>query len=247
MKYSVDLGKLVPWTKTGLGMPPDAEFSLSDERSKELLAQVAKGDRERPLMELLAAYGPEMRGIFAGRVQDAGEMEEAENEFWIKVVQIAGKYEGKAPVKHWLSAIAMRLAITAHRRMDRRRRFVAYRAEIAAKMRNAGEDDDVDLERLADQDAVAEARELTPCEVLEQEELAEEARRVVKAFLDSLSAEVAAAIVRRAVDGIDFMAQTGKASQAYGLRQQVSQAYRKMRQQVPSDLRRSLLEVYRGV
>ena len=241
MKGGFDSGNLVSYARDGLGMAPEAEFSLSDGRAKELLAQIAKGDQEQPFMELVAAYGREMRGIFAGRVKDAGEMEEVENEFGIKVVQIAGKYEGKAPVKCWLSVMAKRLAIAADRRMHRRSQFVSYQAEITAKMRDVGEEDDVDLESLADKDAVAEERERTPCEVLEQEELAKEAHQVVKTFLGSLAAETAEAVVRRVVEGIDFLAQTGKGSQAYDLRQQVSRAYRKMRQQVPPALQQALV------
>lgn len=41
-----------------------------------------------------------MRRILAAHIKDAGEVEEAENEFWAKVVQIAGKYAGKSPVSH---------------------------------------------------------------------------------------------------------------------------------------------------
>ena len=39
----------------------DAEFSISEERARELLAQIAGGDVDRPFMELVAAYGQEMR------------------------------------------------------------------------------------------------------------------------------------------------------------------------------------------
>lgn len=70
---------------------------------------------------------------------------------------------------------------------------MAYRAEMAAKMRDAGKEDDLDLERLAGKDVVVEERMLTPDEVLEQEELAKEAHRVVTSFLGSLDAETAEA------------------------------------------------------
>lgn len=70
---------------------------------------------------------------------------------------------------------------------------MAYRSEMAAKMPDAGKEDDLDLERLADKDAVVEERMLTPDEVLEQEELAKEAHRVVTSFLGSLDAETAEA------------------------------------------------------
>ena len=41
-----------------------------------------------------------MRDVFAAHIKDAGEMAEAENELWTKVVQNAGKYNDKSPVKH---------------------------------------------------------------------------------------------------------------------------------------------------
>lgn len=42
----------------------------------------------------------QMRDVFAAHIKDAGEMAEAENELWTKVVQNAGKYNDKSPVKH---------------------------------------------------------------------------------------------------------------------------------------------------
>ena len=176
MKGDFDLGNLVHWAKDDLGLALDADFSISDERAKELMAQMAKtGNMDKPFMELVAAYGTQMRGILAARIRDAGEVEDAENEFWAKIVQIAGNYNDKWPVKHWLSAIAKNQAISVYRRQCRRSKLVAYRAEMVSKMLDSGEEDDVDLERLADQDAVAEYRPLTPYEVLEQEELAKAA------------------------------------------------------------------------
>lgn len=182
------------------------EFSIPEEQARELRAQIAETENmEKPFMELVAAYGNQMRRILvAARVLDEAELEAEENDFGAKIVQIAGKYGGKSPVKRRLSVIAKRQAIAAYRRLSRRNRFVAYRAERASKMRGAGEENDLDLERLADKDAVAEARMLAPDEVLEQEELAKVARQVVMTFLGSLDAETAQAITRNKVEGIAF-------------------------------------------
>ena len=248
MKDGFDSGKLVPWARDGLGLAWDAEFSISDERARELLAQIAKGDQDWPFMELAAAYGNQMRRILAGRVRDKAELEDVEQDFWVAVVQNAGKYGGKSPVAHWLSVIAMRQAINWHQRQVRRIQLVAYRSEMASKMRDDGEEDDLDLERLADHDAIAEGRPLSPDEVLEQEELSEEARRVVKAFLDFVDAETAEAVVRNKVEGIPFEAWAKRTGKVGGstLKMRVSRAYRKMRKKVPTILRRTLVHVYRG-
>ncbi len=111
---------------------------------------------------------------------------------------------------------------------------------------DGGEEDD--LESLADKDAVAKYRPLTLDEVGEQEELAEEARWVVMSFLGSLDEETKAAIIRNKVDEITFEVwakRTGKDGEAR-LRTKISRAYRKMRQKVPPDLRRALVQVYQG-
>lgn len=229
-----DWGNLVHWARLDLDLPLDEEYFILDEKARKMLAQIAKtGTIDQPLMELVAAYGPQMRRIFAARVKDAGEMEEAENEFWTTVVQNAGKHGGMSPVSHWLAAIAKRQAISAYRRMRRRTKWEVSRMPTEAESRNAWE--------------YADELMLTPDEVLEQEELAREARRVVTSFLGSLDAETAESIIRNKVDGITFEAwakRTGKSVEL--LRMRVSRAYRQMRKRVPLDLRRALVHVYRG-
>ena len=203
---------------------------------------------DEPFLILVAAFGRQMRGILGARLKIWAELPDEENKFWLKVVQNAGKYAGKAPVVRWLSVIAMRKAINSYCRQDRRSEFVAYRSEMAVKMPEDGEKDDLDLEQLADKDAVAEERLLTPDEVLEQEELAKEAHRVVTSSLGSLDAETAEAVVRNKVDGITFEVwakRTGKSGES-ALKMRVSRAYQKMRKRVPPNLRRSLVHVYRS-
>ena len=97
---------MVHWARDDLGLALDAEFSISEERARELLAQIAKtGTMDRLFMELAAAYGDEMRRIFAARVRNETELEAEEQDFWSKIVQITGKYGGRFPVKHWLAKI----------------------------------------------------------------------------------------------------------------------------------------------
>ena len=145
---------------------------------------------DAPFLILGVAYGTQIRRIFAARIQDAGEMDEAENEFWSKVVQRSGEYAGKAPVEHWLTKIAKNQARNALRSQVRRTKWVAYRAEMASKMRDAEE--------------YADEQVLTPGEILAQEELAKEAHQVVTTFLGSLDAETAEAVVRNKVEGNHF-------------------------------------------
>ena len=160
-KGDFDWGNLVHWARLDLGLPLDADYSISEERARELMAQIAAAeDKDRPLMELVAAYGNQIRRILAAHVKDAGEMENAEQEFWTTVVQNAGKYVKARPVKRWLSVIAKRQAIAAYRRLHQRMKRVLFRAEMVAKMRDDGEQDDLDLESLADE-SIAALRSIT--------------------------------------------------------------------------------------
>lgn len=172
---------MIHWARDDLGLALDAEFSIPEEQAQEMRAQIAETENmDKPFMELVAAYGNQMRRILvAARVLDEAELEAEENDFWAKIVQIAGKYGGKSPVNRWLSVIAKRQAIAAYRRLSRRNRFVAYRAEMSAKMRDAGEEDDLDLEGLADE-SIAASRSIQPDEAMEQEENKAAARRLVR-------------------------------------------------------------------
>ena len=102
-------------------MALDAEFSIPDERARELLAQMAaeREAKDRSFMELVAACGRQLRRILAAHTMDSSEIESGEQEFWAKVVQIAGKYVEDRPVKHWLSVIARKQALNAQWRMKR--------------------------------------------------------------------------------------------------------------------------------
>ena len=91
MKGDFDFGHLVCWSRQSLGIAPYAEFSISEERAKELMAQISKGDKYRPFMELVAVYGNQMRRILAARMLDKIELEAAEQDFWLKIVQYAGE------------------------------------------------------------------------------------------------------------------------------------------------------------
>ena len=66
MKGDFDWGNLVHWAKDDLGLALDEEFSISDERARELLAQIAAGDVEKPFTELSEAYGHHVRRICGG-------------------------------------------------------------------------------------------------------------------------------------------------------------------------------------
>ncbi len=108
-------------------------------------------DVNRPFLTLVAAYGQDMRRILAARVLDESELELEEQEFWSKVVQHAGKYVEGSPVKHWLAVIARNQALNAQRRLNNRMKVVLFRAEMASRMRDDKEDDD--LERSEDRAA----------------------------------------------------------------------------------------------
>ena len=239
MKGDFDWGNLVHWARLDLGLPLDADYSIPDEYAREMLAQIAEtGTMDRPLMELVAAYGTQMRRIFAARIKDAGEMEAAENEFWEKVVQSAGKYGGESPVVHWLSVIAKRQAISAYRRLSRRNRFVASLAEMASKMRDAREVDDLDLESLTDKDAAVEERPATPDKVLEQEELAKAAHRLAR-YLEQSEDRATRLIFRRYIEGASYKQMAREEhTTCSNMRTRVSRAIASSRQ--------TLIDVYQG-
>lgn len=101
---------------------------------------------------------------------------------------------------------------------------------------------------MRDAEKYADERMLTPDEVLEQEELAKEAHRVVTSFLGSLDAKTAEAIIRNKVDGITFEAlakRTGRVGKAC-LKMRIRRAYQKMRKKVSLDLRQALVHEYQG-
>ena len=239
MKGDFDWGNLVHWARDDLGLALDADYSISDERARELLAQIAKTRKmEKPLMELVAAYGNQIRRILGARVLDKTELEAEENDFWERVVQIAGKYNGKIPVKSWLSVIASRRAIDAYRRLHRRMKRVLYRAEMAAKMRDAGEKDDLDLDRLADE-SIAALRSVQPDESMEQEENKEAARRLFR-FLERSEDRAMRLIFRRYIEGASYeqMAREEHTT-CSNMRTRVSRAIASRRQ--------TLIDVYQGV
>ena len=214
----------------------DAEFSISDERARELLAQIAAGD-EDCFEELVAAFGRQMRRILAARVRDKTELEDVEQDFWITVVQRAGKYGGEGPVNRWLSVIASRLGIASYRRLRRRQDRVVFRAEMAAKMPDAGEQDDLDLESLADE-SIAALRSIQPDEAMEREERKEAMRRLVR-FLYQSEDRAMRLIFRRYIEGASCKQMAVEEHITYSyMRQLVSSAMASMRQ--------TLIDVYQG-
>ena len=206
MKGDFDFGNLVHWARDDLGIALDADFSISVDQAKDLMAQIARGNDDSSFIKLMDAFKDHVHRIFKNRLLDARDVEENENEFWTKIWRKADKYDGRDPVEHWLSVIAKNQARNAFRSQIRRMKHVEFLSEIAAKMPDFGEEDDLDLEMLADEHAIAEERSLTPYKILEQEELAKEARRVMISFLGSLDAETAEAIIRNKVDGITYEA-----------------------------------------
>ncbi len=239
MKGDFDWGNLVHWAKDDLELALDEEFSISEERAKELLAQIAETRKmEKPLMELVAAYGNQIRRILAARVLDKTELEAEENDFWAKIVHIAGNYGGRSPVKHWLSVIAKRQAIDSHRRLRRRMKRVVFRAEMASEMLDAGEKDDLDLESLADE-SIAALRSVQPDEAMEQEEKEAAADRLVR-YLEQSEDSATRLIFRRYIEGASYEQMVEEEhTTCSNMRRRVSRAIASRRQ--------TLIDVYQGV
>ena len=57
MEEKAGYGKIDSWARQSPGISPDTDFSISEERAKELPAQMAKGDVDQPFLTLASAYG----------------------------------------------------------------------------------------------------------------------------------------------------------------------------------------------
>lgn len=68
MREELGHGSLDAWARDDLRISPDADYSIPDKEARKLLAQMAKGDVERPFLTLVAAYGDQMRGAFWRRI-----------------------------------------------------------------------------------------------------------------------------------------------------------------------------------
>ena len=162
MKGDFEFWNLVHWARQDLGIALNEEFSISDECARELLGQIAAEDKDRPFMELVAAYGQEIRRILAVPLKDAWEVEEAENGFWTKIVQNAGQYSRKSPMMHWLAVIAKLKAIEVYQRRK--------------KLPCQAEDWVIDFLSTVNNDAIASSRLASSDDVVEREEKEESAR-----------------------------------------------------------------------
>ena len=107
------------------------------------------------------------------------------------------------PVEHWLSKFAKNQGIEVYWRRKKRRQLVDYRAEIAVKMRDDGEKDDLDLESLADKEAIAASRSMHPDEAMEREEREEAARRLAR-DLEQSEDRATPLIRRRYIEGASY-------------------------------------------
>lgn len=82
-KERVGHGSLDAWARQSLGISPDADYCIPDEQARELLAPIAaeKEAKDRPFMELVAAFGRQMRGIFGAKLKIWAELPDKENKF----------------------------------------------------------------------------------------------------------------------------------------------------------------------
>ena len=140
-------------------------------------------------------------------------------------------------MKRWLSVIAKRQAIAAYRRLHQRMNLVLFWAEMAAKMRDDGEQDDLDLERLADE-SIAALRSIQPDEAMEREDQEAAVRRLVQ-FLEHSEDRATRLIFRRYIEGASYeqMAEEEHTT-CSNMRVRVFRALASMRQ--------TLIDVYQG-
>ena len=129
-------------------------------------------------------------------------------------------------MSRWLGNIAKCRAIDSYRRQVRRMKQVLFRQRLVAKMRDAREEDDLDLESLADE-SIAALQSLQPDDAMEQEEQASRLAR----FLEQSEDRATRLIYRRYIDGASYK-QMAAEEHATGsnMRTRVSRAIASMRQ-----------------
>ena len=99
---------------TGAATPPRAD-PVDDERI--LLARIADGERDLPLIELYRIYGRQLYAFGVRMLRDESAAEELVQEVFVRVWRNAGQFDaGRAAPRTWIFMLARNAAIDMHRR-----------------------------------------------------------------------------------------------------------------------------------
>lgn len=159
-----------------------------------LLRQAQGGDRTA-YGQIVLTYQDRLYNAVLRLVGDPDEASEITQEAFTRGLMKIDSFRGDASAYTWLFRIAMNLAITELRKVQRRRVFSLDRPVNHASARYEGEDQAASLV-----DRVAQDRSAGPSDVVERRERDQQ----VLAALGRLDPDYRAALVMRDIEGFDY-------------------------------------------
>lgn len=117
----------------------DSETRRAEERDAAeaaLLARVAGGDRNTPMLELYDRYSAPVYRLGLRLLGDASRAEELVQETFVRLWQSAGRFDSReSSVRGWVFLLARRTAVDAQRRAGARPPSAPAAAQAAAESR----------------------------------------------------------------------------------------------------------------
>jgi len=159
-----------------------------------LLRQAQSGDRTA-YGQIVLTYQDRLYNAVLRLVGDPDEASEITQEAFTRGLMKIDSFRGDASAYTWLFRIAMNLAITELRKVQRRRVFSLDRPASNASGRCEGEDQAASLV-----DRVAQDRSVGPADIVERRERDQQ----VLAALGRLDPDYRAALVMRDIEGFDY-------------------------------------------
>jgi RNA polymerase sigma-70 factor (ECF subfamily) len=171
-----------------------AEVAPADSRDAAWLRQAQAGDRGA-YAQVVIAHQDRLYNAVLRMVGDTDEAAELTQEAFTRGLEKIDSFRGDASAYTWLFRIAMNLAISRLRKVQRKRVFSLNAPASGGRRREATED-----QASALMDRLAGDRAASPAEQAERRERDEQ----VVAALGRLDAEHRAVLVMRDVEGFDY-------------------------------------------
>ena len=160
----------------------------------DLFTKAQAGDRGA-YGQIVSAYQDRLYNAVVRLVGDREEAAEITQEAFTRGLEKVGSFRGESSPYTWLFRIAVNLAISQLRKVQRQRTFSLDQAAYAG---NGQADDDNQASSLIDR--VAQSKEVNPAQRTQDKERDSE----VLAALGRLDAEYRAVLVMRDIDGFDY-------------------------------------------
>jgi RNA polymerase sigma-70 factor, ECF subfamily len=145
----------------------DAKFAAKVNDDAQLLARIQNGALD-DFAELVRRHQSQVCAILYRYERDHQKLEDLAQETFVKAWRSLGSFDGRAPFQHWLSKIAVRVALD-HLRKERRRRneigFPDLGEDTLEWLRSDDERSELGARSAAELLALA-MRELSPAEQL---------------------------------------------------------------------------------